>query len=91
MSTRTPGEDVPVRSIDRILAFMALGIALLSIGCFFAIMIGTATGMAQADFGHGVWPIVAAIPLYGLPVAFLMILALLIMSMVRRGRAAKRS
>lgn len=87
MSTHTPGEDVPVRRIDRILAFMSLGIALLSILCFFAIMIATGSGMQQADFSQGIWPAVAAIPLFGLPIAFLMIIALLVMSFVRRSRA----
>ena len=87
MSPRTPGEDVPVRRIDRILAFMSLGIAILSIVCFFAIMISTATGMEQADYSTGIWPVVTAIPLFGLPLAFILILVLLIMSFVRRARA----
>jgi hypothetical protein len=88
MSTPASG-DVPIRRIDRILAFMSLGIALLSIICFFAILIGTATGLDQTDFGQGVWPMVAAIPVFGLPIAFLLIMTLLIMSFVRRARAAK--
>ncbi|HEX5857305.1 MAG TPA: multidrug ABC transporter ATPase [Microbacterium sp.] len=83
--------DVPIRRIDRILAFMSLGIALLSIICFFAIIIGTGTGMEQGDFATGIWPMVAAIPLFGLPIAFLLIIALLIMSFVRRARAAKNA
>lgn len=91
MSTSASGADVPIRRIDRILAVMSLGIALLSIICFFAIMIGTATGMQQGDFAGGAWPVVAAIPLFGLPIAFLLILALLIMSFVRRARASKKS
>jgi hypothetical protein len=90
MSTPASG-DVPVRRIDRILAFMSLGIAALSILCFFAIMIGRATGMDQSDFGQGIWPTVAAIPLFGLPIAFLLIITLLIMSFVRRARAAKNA
>ena len=36
---------------------------------------------------EGIWPIVAVLPLIALPIAFLMILALLIMSFVRRARA----
>lgn len=91
MSTPASGADVPIRRIDRIFAFMSLGIALFAIICFFAIMIGTATGMQQEDFRYGVWPVVAAVPLFGLPIAFLLILALLIMSFVRRARAAKRA
>lgn len=87
MSTRTPDDDIPVRRIDRILAFTSLGLAVAAIVSFFAIMIGTATGMGQADFGSGVWPFVTLIPLIGLPLAFILIIVLLIMSFVRRARA----
>jgi hypothetical protein len=43
-SSRTPGsaDDLPVRRIDRVLAFMSLGLLLLSVICFVAIMIGSA-------------------------------------------------
>ena len=88
MSTHTPA-DPPVRRIDRILAFMALGIAVISVLCFFAIMISTAAGMSHADYGTGIWPIVAVLPMVGLPLAFGLILALLIMSIVRRGKAGR--
>ncbi len=85
MSTRTPGGDVPVRRLDRILAFMSLGLVFVSIGCFVAIMIARPAGVT--DFSQGVWPIVALLPLIALPIAFLMILTLLIMTFVRRARA----
>jgi len=91
MSTQNSGPEVPVRPVDRILAFTALTLAALSVICFFAIIIGSAAGMGQSAFGAGLWPLVAAIPLWGLPIAFVMIIALLIMSFVRKGRAAKRS
>ena len=87
MSTRTPDDDIPVRRIDRVLAFTSLGLALAAIISFFAIMIATATGMEQADFTTGVWPLVTLIPLFGLPVAFILIVMLLIMSFIRRSRA----
>lgn len=88
MSSNAPA-DPPVRRIDRILAFMALGIAVLSVLCFFAIMISTAAGMQHADYATGVWPVVAAVPMIGLPVAFALILVLLVMSFVRRGKAGR--
>ncbi|MGM1016975.1 MAG: multidrug ABC transporter ATPase [Actinomycetota bacterium] len=91
MSTHTPAPDVPVRRLDRILAFTALALAASSILCFFAIIIGSAIGMDQAAFGTGAWPIIAGIPLWGLPLAFVLIIALLVTSFVRKGRAAKRS
>ncbi|ANG86233.1 hypothetical protein [Microbacterium aurantiacum] len=86
MSTRAPGNDVPIRPIDRLLSFMSLGLLILSVVCFFAIMIGSSSG---ADMQSGVWPAVAFVPLFGLPIAFLLLLAVLIMSFVRRARANK--
>lgn len=90
MSTKTPEPDLPVRRVDRILAFSALGIAAASVVCFFAIIIGTAVGMQQEDFGGGLWPVVAAVPYWGLPLAFVMIIVLLAMSFIRKSRAASR-
>lgn len=91
MSTQNTGPDVPVRRVDRILAFTALGLAALSVVCFFAIIIGSAVGMEQKDFAVGAWPLIAGIPLWGLPIAFVLIITLLVTSFVRKGRAAKRS
>ena len=91
MSTHSSGPEVSVRPVDRILAFSALGLAAASVLCFFAIIIGSGMGMDQAAFGEGLWPIVAVIPLLGLPAAFVMIISLLVMSFVRKGRAASRS
>ena len=85
MSTRTPGPDLPVRRIDRILAYMALGLTVLSIVCFFAVILARPFGVT--DFSAGVWPVVVVLPLIALPIAFALIVALLIMSFVRRSRA----
>ena len=80
-----------MRRIDRVLAFMSLGIALLSIVCFVALIAGRAAGMTStADYQTGIWPAVAVLPLYGLPLAFVLILVLLVMSFVRRGKAGRR-
>lgn len=89
MSSQSPEPDVPVRRVDRILAFTALGLAAASIVCFFAIIIGTATGMEQADFGSGVWPTVSAIVWIAPPIAFALLLTVLIMTFIRRSRANK--
>lgn len=84
MSTRTPGDDVPVRPIDRLLAFMSLGLLLLSILAFFAIMIGSSAG---ADMSGGLWPVLGVLVYIAPVVAFIMLLTVLIMSLVRRSRA----
>ena len=88
MSTRTPGEDMPIRRIDRILAFMSFGLLLLSIVSFVAIMIGSATG---GDMQTGIWPTVGAIVWFAPPLAFVLLITLVIMSFVRRARANKAS
>ena len=84
MSTPTPGGDVPIRRRDRILAFMSLGLLLLSIVCFFAIMIGSAAG---ADFSGGLWPVIGLIVYIAPVLAFILLLTVLIMTFVRRSRA----
>ncbi|MBT9605792.1 multidrug ABC transporter ATPase [Microbacterium sp.] len=86
MSTRTPDGDVPIRRVDRILAFMSLGLLILSIACFFAVIIGSAAG---ADMSSGVWPTVGVLIYVAPPVAFACLVAVLTMSFVRRARANK--
>ncbi|MGW9114798.1 multidrug ABC transporter ATPase [Microbacterium sp. NPDC055683] len=84
----TPPRDQPaVRRIDRVLAFMSLGIVVLSIGCFLAVIIGTSSGVD--DFSTGAWPIVFVVQMIGPIIAFALLLALLIMSFIRRGRASR--
>lgn len=91
MSTQNSGPDLPIRRVDRILAYTALTLAALSVICFFAIIIGSAVGMDQSSFVSGIWPVVAALPLYGLPIAFVLIITLLITSFIRKASATKRS
>ncbi len=91
MSTQQPAPQPPVRAIDRILTFMSLGIVVVSVVCFFVILIANAAGVTGEQFGTGLWPIVSWVPMIGLPVGFLLMLTLIIMTMVRKGRAAKRS
>lgn len=83
MSNRRIGDDPPVRAIDRILAFTALALIVVSILSFIAIIIGTAAG---ADFSAGVWPVVGVLVYVTPIIGFGALLTLLIMSMVRRGR-----
>lgn len=86
---RTPSDDLPVRRIDRILAFMSLGLLLLSIVCFAAIMIGSAAGLQHDDFGTGLWPAVGTVVYIAPILAFLLLLAVLIMTFIRKARVGK--
>ncbi|MFT4220715.1 MAG: multidrug ABC transporter ATPase [Microbacterium sp.] len=89
MSKASSSPEIPVRRIDRILAFMALGLTVLSIVCFFAVILARPAGVT--DFSAGLWPTVVLLPLVALPIAFLLIVALLVINFVRRSRANKGS
>lgn len=88
---RTPArsEDLPVRRIDRILAFMSLGLLILSVACFAAIMIGSAAGMKHDDFGAGAWPVVGTVVYIAPIVAFLLLVTVLVMTFIRKARAGR--
>lgn len=92
-NTPQPAEDGPQpASIDRFLALGALGIVALSIVCFIAIIVGTWLGdMKEADFQLGFWPVVASIPLYGLPIAFVMLLVVVFRGFARNNKNRKSS
>lgn len=74
--------------VERTLAYMVAGVILLSLASFVALLSGTSAGLTGDDFAQGVWPMVVILPLIGLPVGFALIVVLLVVSAVRRGRAA---
>lgn len=86
MSKPTSGDDLPVRRIDRILAIMSLGLLVLSLLCFVAIIVGTGVG---ANFREGLWPTVGVVVYIAPILAFVLLLSVLIMTFVRRARAGK--
>jgi hypothetical protein len=83
--------DTPITDhrVERILAFMVASAVGLSILAFLAIIIGTGVGLKAADFSAGIWPVVFVLPLVGLPVGLVLLIALVIISGIRRGREAK--
>ncbi|MAT17678.1 MAG: hypothetical protein CMF56_03815 [Leifsonia sp.] len=58
----------------------------LSVIAIVGVFLGRSAG---ADLSSGVWPAVALLPSIGLPIAFLLIVAFLIASVVRRRRLAQ--
>jgi TRAP-type C4-dicarboxylate transport system permease small subunit len=78
--------------IQRILAFTSAGLVILSLVCFFILIIGTWLGAGRAQSsGKGVWPTVELLPLVALPLAMLLIMALLVVSLVGRSRENRRN
>ncbi len=59
----------------------------LSLIAFFTVVIATATGVR--DFTAGIWPVVIVLPMVGLPIGFLLIIVVLVMTFIRRSRDAK--
>ncbi|MET4157435.1 multidrug ABC transporter ATPase [Agromyces sp. PvR057] len=76
--------------IERVLAYMFTGLVMLSIAAFIAVLIATMAGVAENDgFSQGVWPVVIMLPWFGLPLAFLLLIALFIVHAVNRSRTAR--
>ncbi|WP_327056223.1 hypothetical protein [Glaciihabitans sp. GrIS 2.15] len=88
MAKETP---VTIHRNERVLAFMIAGIVGLSIVALFALMIAPASGLPANQFQGGFWQAVALLPGVGLPIGFLLIIALLVISARRRGRDAAAS
>lgn len=77
--------------MQRTLAFVAAGLVILSIVCFFVLIIGTWLGAGpDQGSGKGVWPTVELLPLAALPLAFVLIIVLLVMNLVGRSRQNRK-
>jgi hypothetical protein len=76
--------------IERILAIAVVTLIALTLVCFIAVIVATPLGAGDNDgFSRGIWPAVLLFQYYGLPIAFVLIVALLVTNGVRRSRAAK--
>ena len=80
----TSAENIEPTATERILAAMIVGVVAFSVIAFFAIIVGTWQGMESDEFSQGLWPAVTMTPLFSLPLSFVMIVTLLIISTRRR-------
>ncbi|RFA07222.1 hypothetical protein B7R21_13415 [Subtercola boreus] len=87
----TKTDAQPISRVQRILAYMVASAIGLSILAFLAVIIGTAAGMKGDSFSQGVWPTILVLPLFGLPLAIALFIALLAVNLVRRSREARSS
>jgi len=66
---------------------MVAGVVGLSILCFIAMIAGTALGVGDNDgFSKGLWPAIITLPLFGLPLGFLLTIGLIVFVAIRRKR-----
>jgi hypothetical protein len=70
--------------LESSLAVIVVAVIGLSLLAFVAMIVGTAVGVR--DFGEGIWPTVIVLPLVGLPIGILVIIALVVAGAIRRGR-----
>lgn len=76
-------EHTPSR-LERILAYLALFVIAIALASFFATMIAALAGVSRETLAIGFWPIVAWIGYVGLPIGFLLIISLLLVTRRRR-------
>jgi uncharacterized membrane protein len=74
---------------ERSVAFMIAAIVGLSLVAFIVIIVATAVGVKE--FNGGIWPTVFYIPYIGLPIAFVLFIVLMVLSIRRRRREARGS
>ncbi|WP_258068102.1 hypothetical protein [Rathayibacter sp. AY1A2] len=79
-----PQEPAGVGRAERTLAYMFIAIIVVTVLAFLAILVAPALGIRE--YAGPFWQFVFAVPLVGLPIAFLMMIAMLIAG-VRRRRA----
>lgn len=86
----TPPGAPGISRLERILAIMIVAIVVLALVCFVAVIVATSAGVGADDgFSHGIWPAVFFVPYLGLPLAFVLVVVVLVSNGMRRSRAAK--
>ena len=83
--------DIPINDqrLERILAFMVASAIGLSIVSFLAVIIASGVGVTGEQFSQPPWPTILVLPVIGLPLGVIILIALLIVSGLRRGREAR--
>jgi len=84
-----PADESPKFSlVEKLLAYASIVIIAAAVVAYLTtLIVGLAAG--REVLAAGLWPIVAWIAFYGLPVGFVLLIALLVISFTRRGRAAR--
>jgi Ni/Fe-hydrogenase subunit HybB-like protein len=74
------------------MAYLIAGLVVLALASFIAVIIGTAMGAGTENgFSEGLWPTVIMLPLFALPTAMLLTIALLIISSIARKNGNRTS
>jgi hypothetical protein len=77
----------PVHRSDPVLRNVTWAVLALAIASIIALLVGRLVGVHS--FSTGIWPTVAIMPLIALPLFLVLFISQLVVSAVRRSRAAK--
>jgi uncharacterized membrane protein len=77
------------RPVERIIAYMIAASVGLSILAFVALIIATAVGTTGEQFSAAPWPTIIILPMIGLPIGLVLMIVLIVLTAMRRGREAK--
>lgn len=80
-----PQEPAGIGRAERTLAYMFIAIIVVTVLAFLAILIAPALGVRE--YTGTLWQFVFALPLVGLPIAFLMMIGMLIVGVRRRAKS----
>ncbi|MBN9612675.1 MAG: hypothetical protein J0H64_04295 [Actinobacteria bacterium] len=88
---KMPTDESPKFSlVEKLLAYASIVIIAAAVAAYLTtLIVGLAAG--REALAAGLWPLVAWIAFYGLPVGFILLIALLAISFTRRGRAARKA
>lgn len=78
-------------ALERSLAYALVALVVASVISFIAIIVGTMNGLAREDFAEGIWPLATVMPYIGLPLAFVLLITLVLIGGRRRARANSRT
>ena len=82
-------DPAPLSRIQRALGFMVASVLGFGIIAIVALLIGEAATPIALSNSSGIWAIVAFVPNIALPLGLLLMIALLIITFVKRSRAAE--
>jgi uncharacterized membrane protein len=89
---KQPAQPAPISDNrrERVLAYMVIATVGLSILAILGIILGTALGAGSDNgFGQGMWPTIFVLPIIALPIGFVLMMVLIVISGRRRAREAK--
>lgn len=82
-------ERAPISAAERILAFMALGIAVVALVCLIVVIGAPVVGVDPGSMTTAGWQLLFLIAYFGFPVAFVLMLSLFVIRIVSNRRRRK--